>query len=131
MTVRVNVLPSGLLDELVVSDCDFEIRRTGQAKYRLTARPDPADPYVVDLWTSKLGTIKTVVRDIEAWVTVYMDADGSLRILRAADCGLHLEQMTRGNYWMGLDRADSHVHVNMSTSGYLKARIVNPGDDAS
>lgn len=122
--LRIDIHPSGLVVE-AFADCHaVRCRRTGVARYRLSARGRDPERLELELWTSQRGSIDLEVRDVEPWVVLEPAGEGGGGF-SATDCSLHLEQLDRAHYWLGLSRDDALVHVEFRPAGYLEARRVS------
>ncbi|MCG8350648.1 MAG: hypothetical protein MI924_23000 [Chloroflexales bacterium] len=120
--MRLNLFPSGLVDDLVVEDAPVRLSRTGIARYALTIALNP--PITVILWTSRKGCIAcNLWHTPPTWIAIRLSAIGELEELEATSCMLHLEHLDRGLYALGLARMHEHWGLLLRTSGYLKARV--------
>lgn len=126
MTIpRLYLCPAGVVDEVVVECAEIELQRSGAARYLLSIRGGQGEAVDLVLWTSQRGCIEVRVRDQKDWVTVTFGADGTLEMLIAKMCLVHLEQMDRRCYWIGLSRGDSYTHIDFWTRGYIKTKIIH------
>jgi hypothetical protein len=121
-TMRINLFPSGLVDDLVVEEAPVRLSRTGIARYALTIALDT--PIIVTLWTSRKGHIAcSLWHTPPPWSAIRLSAAGDLEELAATSYMLRLEHLDRGLYALGLARMHEHWGLLLRTSGYLKARV--------
>ncbi len=127
----VRLTPSGHVDEVILASASFSMLRTGISRYRLNASSSALKNIALELWTSKKGQIKAFIENEEDWMSVSWKTDGILERLHVDKCSIHLEQMDRGFYWIGLSREDDTVNIQLTTKGYIKSKIVESNISAS
>ena len=122
-----------LVSDLVIGPGSLSIRLVGAARYEIVMACGTRRQLTLTIWTTQKGKISTQLRDGGSWAVARLGADGSLDVMSASDCLMHLEHMDRGCYWMGLSHSGGDtMSIGFSTPGYLKTKIlahVEPGDE--
>ncbi len=123
--MRLEVQPSGDVDDFAADDVLIEIVRTGAARYVL--RVGGSTSTVIDVWTTQKNRIQVHPWDDQpAWVTVEVDDESTLVSLRASDCDVHFEQLDRNLYFLGISRGTDEWGLNLEARGYIRARLQPP-----
>ena len=119
--------PTGLVDDLLVEPTSFTISQTSEAQYEFRFELTESSVLLVRLWTTKKGKIEALL-GTEALnapapgIRCIASPEGRLISLEALNCGVHLEQMDRGHYWLGMFAPDSDlIHVNFHAHGYIES----------
>lgn len=58
------------------------------------------------------------------WVSLEFE-DGQLNILKSCHCVVHLESCGRDSYSLRLSKLDDSFIVDISSNGYIKAKIID------
>ena len=114
------------IDDLSLDVAFLRVAKIGLAKYEIATTSLADGELSIDLWTSKKGRIETVVCDAVAASEMFklLANQGSLALLEVVRCNVHLENLTRGHYWLGITLSSGElVHVDFTTRGYLKAVV--------
>ncbi len=112
-----------MIGDLVVDAVSLEITRTGEARYRIDVAGEVR--LAIELWTARKARLEVACPDSPpAWIRLTVTPDGELDVLRATDCQLHLEQMDRRTYCLGLSSGGDFWGFFLSSPAYAKARIV-------
>lgn len=122
--VRVALRPNGTIDEVWADAVEVRFTRTGDSRYVVRVRG--TEDAEILLWTTRKQQIRLCPLDPAppAWIVLELADAGELRGLSATACALHVEQMDRASYFVGLSRDDAHFGLHLVTHGYLKARFV-------
>lgn len=127
--MRLELFPNGLVDDMAGDANAVVLRRTGDARYSLTVAAGPK--IEVELWTARKNRMRALFWDDRpAWVSLAADADEELESLSAEQCAVHLENLDRASYFLGLARGADHWGLTLRARGYIKARIVPGGEMA-
>ena len=127
--MRIDLLKSGLIDDLVVDARVVRLTRSGDAKYRLEIEGEAG--LQIEVWTTKKSRL--LVEEHEPppeWVIPVMRSGESLDQLEATNCVVHLEQMDRRSYFLGLSRELHSWGMSFSSPAYAKARVVSASPSA-
>ena len=120
----VNHLQSKFIDDLFLDVRGLRVVSVGNAKYEITATLPHGREALIVVRTAQKGRISTSIetgREAIAQLCYELSAEGTLSLLEISACSMHLEQMTRGHFWLDLTANGQHmVHINFTTSGYLK-----------
>ena len=124
---RAAVGDSDDIDDLFLDVTQLRLEKSGAARFCLRLETAEGAVTEIDFWTSRKGRLQVSVEaDEQAAVALGLlrhDVDGDVVRLEAAACRCHVERMTRGLCWIGLDVGDlPTVHVNLASRGYVKAR---------
>lgn len=115
-----------LIDDLVVEAGNISITLVSAARYEVAITCDTGRQFSFAIWTTENGIIDTRLCDVGEWITVQCGDNGKLMSLSAPYCSMHFEHLDRGHYWMGLDHSSGDtMHINFSTRGYLKTKVLN------
>lgn len=127
---------SQFVDDLFLDVADFRVVSVGNERYEITAALPNRQRILIAIRTARKGRIDTSIEaDSEVLVRLphQVSAEGRLSLLEVSSCSMHLEQMARGHYWLGLtiDGLDT-VHIDFTTRGYLKVACAerSPSPDA-
>jgi hypothetical protein len=121
---RTHLTPAGFVDDLFVERATLEIRSSGSARYSFVATM--SDEMVsVDIWTTEKARISVRIDDggDRDWITIRTDGE-VLESLTAVNCAVHLEQLDRGHYFLGLYRGADEVRLHLRAPGHIKVRPV-------
>lgn len=126
-TARAAVRHGDDVDDLFVDVAHLRLEKTGAARFCLRLETADGEVSEIDFWTSRKGSLQVSVEADEpardALELVSSEVDGELERLETSACRCHVERMTRGLCWIGLDVGDlPTVHVNIASRGYVKAR---------
>ncbi|MBN8738961.1 MAG: hypothetical protein J0H86_05595 [Xanthomonadaceae bacterium] len=115
------------VDDLYVDVVRLSLEKTGAARFCLHLETAAGHVTEIDFWTSRKGRLQVSVaadeRASAAMGLVLRKADGEFERLETGACRCHVERMTRGLCWLGLDVGDlPTVHVDLASRGYVKAR---------
>ncbi|WP_386069137.1 hypothetical protein ACFJIW_03645 [Tahibacter sp. UC22_41] len=118
---------SGDIDDLFVDVAHLRLEKTGAARFCLRLETADGEVSEIDFWTSRKGSLQVSVEADEpardALELVSSEVDGEFERLETSACRCHVERMTRGLCWIGLDVGDlPTVHVSIASRGYVKAR---------
>lgn len=124
------------VDDLVLDVADFRVLSVGNERYEITAVLPNSNRILIAMRTARKGRIDTSIEadgEVLARLPHEVSAEGRLSLLKVSSCSMHLEQMARGHYWLGLtiDGLDT-VHIDFTTRGYLKVTyaVRSPSPDA-
>ena len=126
------------IDELFLDVLSVRITMSAPSACDIVAQLDDGhDRRIVIQTTRKNRIVATTDTDDHAlertWYRIARTIDGSLALFEADACRMHLEQMHRGHYWLGLTALDAmttDVHLHFTTSGRLKAGMIDsPQED--
>lgn len=121
---EVNRVKGRFVDELFLGAADLRVVSVGDARYEITAAMSHGGEILLVIRTAQKGRVASSIEadcQVLAQLRYAVSAEGRLSLLEMAACTMHLEQMSRGHYWLGLtpDGQDT-VHINFTTPGYLK-----------
>jgi hypothetical protein len=130
----VNHVQSKFVDDLLFGVTDLRLVSVGLAKYEITATLPHGREVLIVLRTAQKGRICTSIetgRKAIAQLRYELSAEGTLSLLEIPSCSMHLEQMSRGHYWLGLTTAGQDtVHINFTTPGYLKVTAAERAENS-
>jgi hypothetical protein len=125
MAHRLDLTPTGFVDDLFIERATLEITRTGDARYSFVATATEGATSI-EIWTTKDAQISVRTDDAQCeqgWISIETEGE-VLRSLRATDCSVHLEQLDRRHYFLGLYRGADEVRLQLHAPGYIKVRTV-------
>ena len=121
--MRLDLFPSGLIDDLAVDKVSLVIERTGDSRYRVGMVG--SESVEVELWTTRKDRIRIAPWDEKPrWIDLSVAESGELLSLHATDCDVHLEHLDRPAYFLGLARSSEHWGLILSATGYIKTRVL-------
>jgi len=121
--VRLDVSKSGIVDDFFVESTSMHLHRSGKARY--TIKITGADAIELEVWTTQKARFLLTPRDPPPDCDlVARDAGGEIESIQAEGCAVHLEQMDRRAYVLGLDRDGHSWGLIISSPAYAKARVV-------
>ena len=124
--MRIDLLRSGLIDDLVIDARVVRLTRSGDAKYRIEIEGE-AD-LQIEVWTTRKSRLLAEEHEPPPdWVGPVVRSDERLDQLEATNCLVHLEQMDRRSYFLGLSRELDSWGLSFSSPAYAKARVVSDG----
>jgi hypothetical protein len=123
--MRIDLFKNGLIDDLVVQSKAVRITRSGEARCRIQIRGE-AD-LEIEVWTTRKSSLQLQQNEPPPqWIDrVAMSGEGIVEVV-ATECLVHLEQMDRRSYWLGLSREHDQWGLNFLSPAYAKARMVQP-----
>lgn len=109
-----------LLDEVVLSDASFVLRRAGKARYEVRLANGLVELGLL-LWTTQRGAVEPNLYDgpPPSWVRV-ISASDELESVESEGVGVHFEHLDRNYYYLGFQSADEHWMFSFAGAGYLK-----------
>jgi hypothetical protein len=120
--LRLDLFPTGLVDDLAVDQVSLAIERTGDSRYRIGMVG--SESVEIELWTTRKGRIRIAPWDEKpGWVALSVAESGELQSLHATDCDVHLEHLDRPAYFLGLARSRERWGLILS-AGYIKTRVL-------
>jgi len=120
--MRVEYFGGGVVDDLVVEAASEQIRRTGDARYRIDVTGEAS--LAIELWSTRRSHLRVApFESPPEWVLVALGPGEELEKLDATDCQLHLESMSRRSYWLGLSRGSDYWSLTFLSPAFAKARI--------
>jgi hypothetical protein len=121
--MRIELLRNGLVDDLVVEATMVRLVRSGDARCRIEVQGQT--DLEIEVWTTRKSRL--LVRENESppkWITPVARTGEDLDQVEATHCLVHLEQMDRCSYFLGLSREDDAWGLSLSSPAYTKARVV-------
>lgn len=126
------------IDELFLDLRSLCITMATPSIYDIDARLDDGRDRRIVIRTTRKNRIHATTEPDDhalerAWYRIARAFDGSLALLEADACRMHLEQMHRGHYWLGLTAPDAMseaMHLHFTTTGRLTAVMIDsPQED--
>ncbi len=123
--MRLNLFESDLIDEMVIEGCSIRVNKIGCAKYLFEVLVEKN--FKFELWTTRKGFIEfnLISADIPDWLSVQSEYD-PLTNLAATGCNVQIEHCDRGLYYVEISRNQESSCLQISTKGYLKAKLITP-----
>jgi hypothetical protein len=128
MANRTELTASGFVDDMFLEHATLEITRTGVARYSFIATTTDG-AISLEIWTTVKARISVRIDDdigVHSWFVLRTERE-ILESLTAKDCAVHLEQLDRGHYFLGLCRGPDEIRLHLDAPGYIKARPVDMG----
>ena len=128
MANRTDLTASGFVDDLFLEQATLEINRSGVARYSFTATTTDG-AISLEIWTTAKARISVRIDDdigAHSWFVLRTDQE-ILESLTAKECAVHLEQLDRGHYFLGLYRGPDEIRLHLGAPRYIKARPVDKG----
>ena len=121
--MRIDLSKSGLIGDLVVDARVVRLTRSGDAKYRIEIEGEAE--LQIEVWTTKKSRLLAEEHEPPPeWVGPVTRSGECLDQLEATNCLVHLEQMHRRLYFLGLSRELDSWGLSFSSPAYAKARVV-------
>lgn len=112
------------VDDLFLDVADLRVVSVGNERYEITAVLPNRQRILIAMRTARKGRIDTSIEadsEVLARLRHEVSAEGRLSLLEVSSCSMHLEQMARGYYWLGLTIDGlGAVRIDFTTTGYLK-----------
>lgn len=122
--MRIDLLKNGLIDDLFVEASVVRVTRSGDARFTIDLQGE-AD-LQIEVWTTKKSSLLAEEREPPPeWIGPVAKCDGLVEKLEATSCLLHLEQMDRRSYFLGLSREGDSWGLTFSSPAYVKARVLS------
>ena len=121
--MRLNLFPSGLIDEISCDADQVKIKREGLTKYKFSILK--SEKIEFELWTTKKGKIEFDLDFSESsnnWLNAVFKGS-ELESLIVEKCSFHFEQCDRGLYSITFSNLENVVRGLISTNGYIKTKL--------
>ena len=122
--MRIQLSPSGSIDDMAGEVSAVHISRTGASRYRVDLHS--ARRIQLELWASHMDRVVVAPSDDQPhWIALSVESAGELVSLSAPDCRFHLEQLETNAYFLGVTRGDKKWGLTLRATGYIKTRVMS------